>query len=177
MYPPTEGALYTWVGVGGSPESVVRAAHYGLPLMLAIIGGSSARFAPYPQLYRDRLERFGKPLQPIGRTRRVTSPPRTTQAKEELWPHYAGLMNRIGAERGWPPIGRDHFEREAADGALYVGSPETVAAKIVTTVKALGLSRFDLKYSNGTMPHDKLMTSIELYGTKVVPMVRERLAD
>jgi len=84
-------------------------------------------------------------------------------------------MNRIGAERGWQPIGRAHFEREAAEGALFVGSPETVAAKIVKTVKALGLSRFDLKYSNGTLPHDKLMKSIELYGTKVVPLVREQL--
>jgi len=98
------------------------------------------------------------------------------QAKEDLWPHYAGLMNRIGAERGWAPIGRAHFEREAGpDGALYAGSPDTVATKIVRAVKALGLSRFDLKYSNGTLPHDKLMTSIELYGTQVVPLVRERL--
>jgi len=86
-------------------------------------------------------------------------------------------MNRIGAERGWPPSGRREFEHAAGpDGAVYVGSPETVAAKIVSTVKALGLSRFDLKYSNGTLPHDLMMKSIELYGTKVVPMVRERLS-
>jgi alkanesulfonate monooxygenase SsuD/methylene tetrahydromethanopterin reductase-like flavin-dependent oxidoreductase (luciferase family) len=98
------------------------------------------------------------------------------QAKEELWPHSRDLMNRIGAERGWSPIGRAHFEQAAGpEGALYVGSPETVAAKIVATVKALGLSRFDLKYSNGTLPHDLVMKSIELYGTKVVPMVRDRL--
>ena len=84
-------------------------------------------------------------------------------------------MNRIGAERGWAPIGRDHFEREARDGALFVGSPQTVAAKILGAVKTLGLSRFDLKYANGTMPHDKLMTSIELYGTQVVPLVRDAL--
>ena len=93
----------------------------------------------------------------------------------ELWQHYGALMNRIGVERGWAPIGRDHFEREAREGALFVGSPQTVAAKIVGTVKALGLSRFDLKDANGTMPHDKLMTSIELYGTKVVPLVRDAL--
>ena len=99
------------------------------------------------------------------------------QAKEELWPHYAALMNRIGGERGWPPITRDHFEREAGpDGALCVGSPETVATKIAGAMKSLGLSRFDLKYANGTLPHDKLMTSIELYGTKVAPRVRELLA-
>jgi len=176
VYPPSQtGTLKTWVAVGGSPESVVRAAHYGLPLMLAIIGGSPQRFTGYSDLYRQMLERFKKPLMPIG----VHSPGHVAatdeQAKEELWPHYAGLMNRIGAERGWQPIGRAHFEREAAEGALFVGSPQTVAAKIVKTVRTLGLSRFDMKYSNGTLPHDKLMTSIELYGTKVVPLVREQL--
>jgi alkanesulfonate monooxygenase SsuD/methylene tetrahydromethanopterin reductase-like flavin-dependent oxidoreductase (luciferase family) len=98
------------------------------------------------------------------------------QAKEDIWPHYEGLMNRIGSERGWSPIGRAHFEREAGpDGALFVGSPETVAAKIARTIKALGLTRFDMKYSNGTLPHDKMMKSIELYGTKVVPLVQQHL--
>lgn len=179
IYPPSEtGTLRTWVAVGGSPESVVRAAHYGLPLMLAIIGGSPKRFTAYTDLYRQMLDRFGKPSLPIG----VHSPGHVAatdeRAKEELWPHYAGLMNRIGAERGWSPIGRAHFEREAGpDGALFVGAPGTVAAKIASTMKLLGLSRFDLKYSNGTLPHDKLMTSIELYGSKVVPMVRERLTQ
>jgi alkanesulfonate monooxygenase SsuD/methylene tetrahydromethanopterin reductase-like flavin-dependent oxidoreductase (luciferase family) len=157
---------------------VVRAAHYGLPLILAIIGGSAQRFTGYSQLYRQMLERFNKPTLPIG----VHSPGHIAatdeQAKEELWPHYAGLMNRIGAERGWSPLSRSNFEREAGpDGALYVGSPETVAMKIVTTMKLLGLSRFELKYANGTMPHDKLMTSLDLYGTRVAPMVRERLVD
>ena len=95
-----------------------------------------------------------------------------------LWPHYLAMMNRIGRERGWPPRGRDDFEREAGpDGALYVGAPETVAAKIARTVKDLGLSRFNLKYSNGTLPHDKMMKSIELYGTKVVPAVHAALAE
>ena len=140
VYPPIEkGTLRTWVAVGGSPESVVRAAHYGLPLILAIIGGSAQRFTGYAQLYRQMLERFNKPELPIG----VHSPGHVAatdeQAKEDLWPHYAGLMNRIGAERGWSPIGRAQFEREAGpDGALYVGSPETVAAKIVSTMKLLG---------------------------------------
>jgi probable LLM family oxidoreductase len=178
IYPPPEsGTLRTWVAVGGSPESVVRAAYYGLPLMLAIIGGSPQRFAPWVELYRERLARFGKPPQPVG----VHSPGHVAetdeQAKEELWPHYRDLMNRIGAERGWPPIGRTQFEHAAGpDGALYVGSPETVAAKIVATMKALGLSRFSLKFANGTLPHDRLMKSIELYGTRVVPLVRDQLA-
>jgi probable LLM family oxidoreductase len=177
VYPPSEtGTLRTWVAVGGSPESVVRAAHYGFPLMLAIIGGSPQRFTGYTDLYKQMLQRFGKPMLAIG----VHSPGHVAvtdeQAKEDIWPHYEGLMNRIGSERGWAPIGRAHFEQEAGpEGALFVGSPETVATKIARTIKTLGLTRFDMKYSNGTLPHDKLMTSIELYGTKVVPLVRERL--
>jgi len=177
VYPPSEtGTVHTWVAVGGSPESVVRAARYGFPLMLAIIGGNPQRFNGYTELYKQMLQRFGKPILPIG----VHSPGHVAatdeQAKEDIWPHYEGLMNRIGSERGWAPIGRAHFEREAGpDGALFVGSPETVAAKIARTVTALGLTRFDMKYSNGTLPHDKLMTSIELFGTQVGPRVRDLL--
>ena len=151
----------------------MRAARYGLPLTLAIIGGSARRFLPFVDLYQRKLKEFGKPPQPVG----VHSPGHVAetddQAREELWPHYLAMMNRIGRERGWPPRGRDDFEREAGpDGALYVGAPETVAAKIIRTVKDLGLSRFDLKYSNGTLPHESLMKSIELFGTKVIPLVR-----
>lgn len=178
IYPPVEGGrLRTWVGVGGSPESVVRAARYGLPLMLAIIGGSPSRFAPYVELFHKSLEQLGKPPLPVG----VHSPGHVAatdeQAREEAWPHYQAMMNRIGRERGWSPVGRDHFEREVSQGALFVGSPETVAAKIAKTVTALGLARFDMKYSSGTLPHDKLMASIELYGTKVIPRVRELLEE
>ena len=177
IYPPTEGTLRTWVGVGGSPESVARAAHYGFPLMLAIIGGDPQRFAPYSDLYRKMLERAGKPLQPIGAHSPGHVGATDAEAREQLWPHYAGLMNRIGSERGWAPIGRAHFDNEAGPGgSLYVGSPETVAQKIARTMKGLGLTRFDMKYSNGTMPHEQLMTSIELYGRQVAPRVRELLA-
>jgi probable LLM family oxidoreductase len=177
VYPPIEtGTLRTWVGVGGSPDSVVRAARYGLPLTLAIIGGNPRRFKQYVDLYHESLARFGKPTQPVA----VHSPGHIAatddQARNDLWPHYQRMMSRIGAERGWPPADRDHFDREAgADGALCVGSPETVAEKIVRTVRTLGLSRFDLKYSNGTLPHATMMTSIELFGTKVAPRVRELL--
>ena len=177
VHPPIEGGrLKTWVGVGGSPESVIRAARHGLPLTLAIIGGSAKRFLSYVQLYHQSLERFGKPLQPVAAHSPGHIAATDEQAKEEVWPHYMAMMSRIGRERGWPPMGRDHFEREAgAEGALYVGAPETVAQKIATTVKALGLARFDMKYSNGSLPHDKLMTSIELFGTKVAPRVKELL--
>jgi probable LLM family oxidoreductase len=178
VYPPIEhGRLRAWVGVGGSPESVVRAARHRLPLMLAIIGGSPARFAPLVDLYHRALERLGLRRLPIG----AHSPGHVAEtdelAREQLWPHHGALMTRIGAERGWPPITRAHFEREAGpDGALFVGSPETVARKIAAAVRALGLSRFDMKYSSGTLPHDLLLRSIELYATRVVPRVRELLA-
>jgi probable LLM family oxidoreductase len=141
VYPPIEhGRLRTWVGVGGSPESVVRAARHGLPLTLAIIGGPARRFLPFVELYRRSLERFAQPVQPIA----VHSPGHVAatdqQARDDVWPYYQTMMNRIGGERGWPPVGRDHFEREAGpDGALYVGSPDMVAAKMAATVKLLGL--------------------------------------
>lgn len=178
VYPHVEdGRLRTWIGVGGTPESVARAARYGLPLMLAIIGGSPRRFAPLVDMYRRMLERSGLPVLPIGAHSPGHIAATDEQAQDELWPHYAALMTKIGRERGWSPISREQFEREASpDGALCVGSPDTVAAKIANTVKVLGLSRFDMKYSNGTLPHALLMRSIELYGTKVVPRVRELLA-
>jgi alkanesulfonate monooxygenase SsuD/methylene tetrahydromethanopterin reductase-like flavin-dependent oxidoreductase (luciferase family) len=162
------------VGVGGSPESVVRAARYGFPLTLAIIGGNPLRFQPYADLFRRTLDELGKPPLPIA----VHSPGHVAatdeDARNEIWPHYEHMMTRIGAERGWAPMTRAHFEREAGpQGALCVGSPATVAAKIARTVKALGLARFNMKYSAGTLPHDALMKSIELYATEVMPRVRE----
>ncbi|WFU58476.1 LLM class flavin-dependent oxidoreductase [Bradyrhizobium pachyrhizi] len=177
VYPPAEhGRLKTWIGVGGSPESVVRAAHYDLPLMLAIIGGDPKRFAPYVDLHQRAYQQFGREPKPIG----VHSPgyvaETDAQAREELWPDYKVMRDRIGKERGWPPMGRDEFVAEAEHGSLYVGAPETVARKIAATVKTLGAARFQLKYSAGPLPHEKLMKSIELYGSKVVPMVRDTLA-
>lgn len=177
VYPPVEnGRLRAWVGVGGSPESVIRAARHDLPLMLAIIGGSPMRFKPYVDLYHRALGQFGHSVHPVGAHSPGHVAASDEQAREDVWPHYQAMMTRIGAERGWPPVTRAQFDREAGpDGALYVGSPETVARKIVATVQALGLSRFDMKYSNGALPHDRLMASIELYATKVAPLVREAL--
>ncbi|WP_314146731.1 LLM class flavin-dependent oxidoreductase [uncultured Leifsonia sp.] len=179
VFPPVEnGLLKTWIGVGGSPESVVRAARYGLPLMIAIIGGGPMRFQPLAELYRTALDQFGMDTDlPIG----VHSPgfvaATDEEAKEILWPHYEAMTNRIGRERGWPPATRARFEHEAAeDGALVVGSPETVAKKIAYAAKGLGLTRFDLKISNGTLGHDHLMRAIELYGTEVAPRVDELLS-
>ena len=177
VHPAIEnGTLRTWIGVGGSPESVVRAARYGLPLTLAIIGGSPARFRPFADLYRQALEKLGQPLLPIAAHSPGHVAPTDDEAKNQLWPHYETLINRIGGERGWPPATRTQFEREAGpDGALCVGSPQTVAAKIVQTARVLGLSRFNLKYSAGTLPHAAMIRSIELIGTEVAPRVRDAL--
>ncbi|MEX1078966.1 MAG: LLM class flavin-dependent oxidoreductase [Homoserinimonas sp.] len=176
VFPPIEnGTLKTWVGVGGSPESVVRAAHFGLPLMLAIIGGDPLRFAPYVDLYKRALGQFGRDVLPVGAHSPGHIAATDEQAREELWPHFKANRDRIGAERGWGPMSREEYEHEAADGALFVGSPSTVAGKIVRAAEGLGLDRFDLKYSNGTMPHEQLMSSIGLYGREVIPLVREQL--
>lgn len=177
VFPPIEhGRLRVWVGVGGTPKSVVRAAHYGFPLMLAIIGGEPARFAQFVDLYRRALKEFGKPELPIGCHSPGHVAETDEQAREELWTHFLAQRTKIGAERGWPPPSRAQFEREAGpSGALFVGAPETVAQKIAATARVLSLSRFDLKYSSGTMPHETMMRSIELIGTRVMPRVHELL--
>jgi probable LLM family oxidoreductase len=177
VFPPVEnGRLKTWIGVGGSPQSVLRAAHYDLPLMLAIIGGDPQRFVPYADLYRRALKELGKPELPIG----VHSPGYVAEtdaaALEEFYPDYKRMRDRIGSERGWGPMAREEFTQEVEHGSLYVGSPETVARKIAATVKAVRASRFDMKYSAGGLPHERMMKSIELYGGKVIPLVRDLLA-
>lgn len=178
VFPRTAAGLRTWIGVGGSPESVVRAARFGLPLMLAIIGGDPLRFAPFADLYRRALDELGQDPQPIG----IHSPGHVgvtdEAARDELWPHYKVMHDRIGRQRGWPPMTREQFDLAAGPtGALAVGSPATVAAKIVRAVTALGASRYDLKYSAGTLPHETMLRSIELYATEVAPAVRETLAS
>jgi probable LLM family oxidoreductase len=177
IYPPIEhGRLRTWIGVGGSAQSVVRAAHYDLPLMLAIIGGDPKRFRPFVDLYHRAFAQLGRPAQPVGIHSHGYVADTDEQAREEFWPHYKASRDRIGAERGWPPTTRAAFEQEVSGGALHLGAPETVARRIATTIKELGAVRFDMKYSVGTLPHDKIMRCIELYGRKVMPMVRELAA-
>ncbi|MEU4428397.1 LLM class flavin-dependent oxidoreductase [Actinoplanes sp. NPDC024001] len=177
VYPKTEsGRIRTSIGVGGSPESVVRAARYGLPLVLAIIGGAPARFAPYVELYHRALKELEQPEQPVAVHCPGFVAATDEEAVEVLWPHARRMLDRIGRERGWPPLTRDRFQADITEGAWHVGSPETVARKIADTVQALGIQRFDLKYSHGTLPHDRLMTCVELYGTQVIPRVREILS-
>lgn len=172
------GPFPVWIGVGGSPESVVRAARYGFGLMLAIIGGSPARFAPFSQLFVAALDEFGHPPRPVG----VHAPGHIAetdeQARDELWPHYRDVLTRAGRQRDWAPPTKEQFLRETGpDGAWQVGSAETVARKIAANLSALGASRFDLTYGMVGLPHDTIMRTIELYGTKVVPLAREPLAD
>jgi len=178
IYPTTDsGSLPIWVGVGGSPESVVRAARHGLPLILAIIGGDPLRFTPYVELFRRATGELGTGDHPVG----VHSPGFIAEtddaARELLYPHFKANRDRIGRERGWGPVTRDQYEAEIEAGSLYVGSPETVARKIADTISKLDVQRFDLKYSNGPMPHEHSLRCIELYGTAVIPRVRELLAQ
>jgi len=176
VFPKTEsGQLKTWIGVGATAQSVLRAARHGMPLMLAVIGGDPRRFAPFAQLYRNSLAEMGKPELPVGLHSHGFVGETDAQAKEDLFADYKRGRDKVGAERGWPPYTRDHFEHEIAHGSLYAGSPETVARKIAAVVRALGLARFDMKYSAGPLSHEKIMRCIELYGRKVVPLVREML--
>ena len=176
VYPKTEGGkIPLRVGVGGSPESVLRAARLNIPMALAIIGGDPARFEPFARLYRETLATLGMPELPVS----VHSPGHVAetddQAIEEAWPGYEASFGKIGLERGWGPTSKEHFLSEVYHGSMYVGSPETVAKKIVHALSSVGASRFDLKYDMGPLSHSKLTKSIELYATKVVPMVRDML--
>lgn len=178
VFPKTDsGRLKTWVGVGGSPQSVIRTAHYGFRLMLAVIGGAPDRFAPYVDLYRRATEQLGTTAYPVGLHSPGFIADTDEQAKELVFDDYKIMRDRIGAERGWPPMSRREFESEAEHGSLYIGSPETVARKIADAIGTLDVGRFDMIYSGGAVPASARLRSVELYGTKVIPMVRELLAE
>jgi probable LLM family oxidoreductase len=176
VFPTLHQPLTTWIGVGGSPESIIRAVSYDLPVMLAVIGGPAARFRPFVDLCHRAWGQAGKPSKPVGLHSHGHVAATDEEAKEIVWPHYRTMFNRIGQERGWGPVSREQFESEVATGSQYVGSPETVARRIVAAVRTLGVQRFDMKYSTGGLPHGAMMRCIELYGTKVIPMVRDMLA-
>lgn len=179
VFPKTEsGRLTTWVGVGGSPQSVIRTAKYGFGLMLAIIGGQPARFAPYVDLYRRASEQFGTTALPVG----MHSPGFIAETDEEaralFYPGYREIRDRIGALRGWPPLRKDEFDADVESGSLYVGSPETVARKMAKAIESLDVGRFDLIYSAaGAVSASARLKAVELFGTRVVPRVRDILAE
>jgi probable LLM family oxidoreductase len=174
--PIPEGHIPTWVGVGGSPQSVMRAARFGLPLMLAIIAGSAERFAPHVELYKRALEQFGQPTLPVGLHSLGFVASTDDEAMDIQWPYYKEQFEWAARERGFRPPTYEQFLAEVDHGAMYVGSPETVASRIAAVVRTLGLSRFDLLYALGRVSHEQRMSTIELYGREVIPRVRELLA-
>jgi alkanesulfonate monooxygenase SsuD/methylene tetrahydromethanopterin reductase-like flavin-dependent oxidoreductase (luciferase family) len=177
VYPRAlQDPLPVWIAVGGTPQSVVRAATLGLPLTIAIIGGEPARFAPLVQLYREAFAAggpTGAELPPVGRNTHTDVAAVAATAGDEFFPHYGGMMSRIGRERGWPPMSRMQFDQlRSPRGAVLAGGPREVADKILYEHDLFGHQRFLAQMSVGGMPHDKVMRSIELFGTEVAPVVR-----
>lgn len=173
---PTVEKFPAWIGVGGTPASIIRAAEYNAPLAVAIIGGVPEKFIPHVKLYRDKLDQFGFAQQPVA----VHSPGHVAetdeQAQKEAYTSYKETYEKLGRERGWNNMVTPmQYMAEVQGGSLYVGSPETVAKRIAKTIQTLDVQRFDLKYATGNMPHEKLMDSINLYGTQVIPMVKDIL--
>lgn len=177
VYPrPLQSALPIWVAVGGTPESVVRAAKYGLPMALAIIGGTPARFAPLTDLYKEIFQKAGHEIHSfqLGINSHVYIDETSQRAKDEFYPPYAAVMSHIGKERGWPPMSREQFDASTTKhGALLVGSPQEVIEKILYEHELFSHTRFLAQMSLGAMPHDKILNAIELLGTKVAPTVRK----
>ena len=180
IYPrPLQGSIPIWLGVGGTPQSFIRAGTLGLPLMVAIIGGQTHHFRPLVDLYRQAAKKAGHAadqlkvgMHSIGYVANTTQ-----QAIDDFYPGYAASMTKIGKERGWPPMTRRSFEDQMGPGgALLVGSPEDVAAKILRHSKALGgISRLTFQLDSAELPHEKLMQSIELIGTRLKPIVLKGL--
>lgn len=176
IYPrPVQNPLPIWVAVGGNPPSVVRAATLGLPLALAIIGGPPERFAPLIDLYKEAYKKYGH--DPKNMEVSINSQgfiaEDSEDAKKSYWPYYETVMNKIGEERGWPPITKEGFENSAGSGgSLILGNPEEVAEKIISQYKIFKNDRFVIQIDVGTMPHDKVLKAIELLGKKVAPIVK-----
>lgn len=180
VYPrPFQDRLPVWIAIGGTPQSAARAGALGLPLALAIIGGEPARFAPLFDVYREAAKRAGSDPAGLATSINVHGfiAETTDKAADDFYGPQAEVMNRIGRERGWGPTSRAHFDQSRGPkGALFVGNPEQVAEKIVAQRKIFGNDRFLLQMAIGTMPHVKIMKAIELYGTRVAPIVRRETA-
>ena len=180
VYPrPVQESIPVWIAVGGTPQSVVRAATLGLPLALAIIGGAPERFVPMVDLYRDAARRAGHDpaTLPVSINSHGFIADASAEAAQDAWLPYATMMGRIGRERGWPPPTRERFDAERSPrGALLVGDPQEVIDKILFEHELFDNQRFLMQMSVGTMPHRKVMRSIELLGTIVAPAVRKAVA-
>jgi alkanesulfonate monooxygenase SsuD/methylene tetrahydromethanopterin reductase-like flavin-dependent oxidoreductase (luciferase family) len=178
VFPTTahEFGLPAWVAVGGTPASVVRAATYGMGLELAIIGGTPDRFAPFAQLYRREIEDRGFEARRVALHSHGFVAATDEEAAERYYPHWEYNMRKMSAERGWPAPSPIQFRQEITHGALHLGSPQTVARKIAHSVQALDAGRFGMKYGNGSLPHEYMMDSIELYGSQVKPLVLDMLS-
>lgn len=177
VFPKTENGLTTYVGVGGSPNSIVRAAAYNFPVVLAIIGGSPDRFKPYVELYERAAKEFGHDAHPVGMHSPGYIADTDEQAVEEAFPLFKQAMDKVGESRGWQPMTKQHFMSEVKFGSMYVGSAETVAKKIARSVSRVGVNRFDLVYGFGPVKASARKHMVELYGKEVIPRVRELLAE
>jgi len=179
IYPrPYQNKIPIWIAVGGTPESVIRAATLNLPMALAIIGGYPDRFVPLINLYRTTAKKAGHDLQQtqISINSHVYIADTSQQAADEFFPPYAYIMSKIGKERGWPPTTRQQFDlMRSPEGSLLVGSPQEVAEKILYEYELFGNTRFMAQMSVGSLPHQQMMRSIELFGTKVAPEVRKHI--
>ncbi len=181
VYPrPYQKKLPIWIGVGGTPESVVRAAEHGLPMALAIIGGVPKAFIPHIKLYRDVYAKAGHDPAEIQLSinSHTYIADDAQQARDEFYPPYSEVMNRIGRERGWQPGSRQQFDASTTpQGALLVGSPQQVIDKILYEHELFGHTRFLAQMSLGAMPHKKILHSMELLGTKVMPAVKKYIGE
>jgi probable LLM family oxidoreductase len=178
VYPrPVQEPLPVWVAVGGNPQSVVRAASLGLPMALAIIGGQPARFAPFVELHRRAAEETGHGPLPVSINSHGFVAETSQRAADVAYAPMAAMMDRIGRERGWPPLTRPQFDAaRTLHGANFIGSPQEVAEKILHQHELFRHDRFLVQFSTGTLPHADVMRSIELFGTEVAPAVRKALA-
>jgi len=178
VYPKmTERKMDVHVGVGGTPESVIRAARYGYPLMLAIIGGQPTRFKPYIDLYNKAAEQFGQPIHPVGMHSPGIIADTDEEARELAMKYLIPAMNQTGLERGWAPMTKERFDYEVNQGSYYIGGPETVAQKMARVIKAMGIERFDMIYGMGGFTQEERFKTIELYGREVIPRVKELLKE
>ena len=176
---PMQASIPIWVAVGGTPQSVVRAARLGLPMALAIIGGAPDRFVPFIDLYRETIVKMGRDpaAYPVSINSHGFIADDGREAANLMWPKYQAAMNTIGRERNWPPTSRAKFDAECSPhGALLVGSPQQVIDKLLYEHELFGMDRFLMQFTVGTMDHAQVLKAIELFGTVVAPAVRKATA-